>query len=55
MTTNVKTDLFWIPYNRAYKAHYARYLKKKMITTQFEQWSLYALVLREQAEIRTLE
>lgn len=50
-----KTDPIWIPYNRAYKAHYARYLKKKMTTAQFEQWSRYAVELREQAESGTLE
>lgn len=50
-----KTDPIWIPYNRAYKAHYARYLKKKMTTAQFEQWSRYAVELREQAENGMLE
>ena len=37
-----------IAYNRAYKSHYARYLKEKMTTAQFEQWSRYAVELREQ-------
>ena len=50
-----KTDPVWIPYNRAYKAHYARYMKKKMTTAQFEQWSRYAVELREQAERGELE
>lgn len=50
-----KTDPIWLAYNRAYKAHYARYLKKKMTTAQFEQWSRYAVELREQAENGTLE
>ena len=36
-------------YNRAYKAHYARYMKKKMTTAEFEQWSRYAVELREKA------
>jgi len=49
-----KTDPIWLAYNRAYKAHYARYLKKKMTTAQFEQWSRYAVELREQAENGTL-
>jgi hypothetical protein len=50
-----KTDPIWLAYNRAYKAHYARYMKKKMTTAQFEQWSRYAVELREQAESGTLE
>ena len=36
-------------YNRAYKTHYARYMKKKMTTAEFEQWSRYAVELREDA------
>ena len=47
--TKCKEDPIWLIYNRAYKAHYARYLKKKMTTAQFEQWSRYAVELREQA------
>ena len=39
-----------MPYNRAYKTHYAHYLKKKMTTAQFEQWSRYAVELRQRAE-----
>lgn len=45
-----KTDPVWLAYNRAYKAHYARYMKKKMTTAEFEQWSRYAVELRVQAE-----
>ena len=30
-----KNDPIWLAYNRAYKTHYARYLKKKMTTVQF--------------------
>jgi hypothetical protein len=45
-----KTDPIWLAYNRAYKAHYARYMKKKMTTAQFEQWSRYAVELRDKAE-----
>ena len=37
-----------IAYNRAYKSHYALYLKEKMTTARFEQWSRYAVELREQ-------
>ena len=47
--TKCKEDPIWLTYNRAYKAHYARYLKKKMTTAQFEQWSRSAVELREQA------
>ena len=49
-----RNDPIWRAYNRAYKAHYARYLKKKMTTAEFEQWSRYAVRLREQAEAGTL-
>lgn len=45
-----KTDPVWLAYNRAYKAHYARYMKKNMTTAEFEKWSRYAVELREQAE-----
>ena len=44
-----KTDPIWLAYNRAYKTHYARYMKKKMTTAEFEQWSRYAVELRENA------
>jgi len=44
-----KTDPVWLTYNRAYKAHYARYMKKKMTVSEFEQWSAYAIELREKA------
>lgn len=50
-----KNDPIWLAYNRAYKAHYARYMKKKMTTAQFEQWSRYAVELRDKAETGTLE
>ncbi len=42
-----KNDPIWQAYNRAYKAHYARYMKKKMTVAQFERWSRYAMELRE--------
>jgi len=44
-----KTDPIWLTYNRAYKAHYARYMKKKITVAEFEKWSAYAVVLRMQA------
>lgn len=37
-------------YNRAYKAHCAWKMKKKMTLTEFEKWSAYALELRGKAE-----
>ena len=43
-----RTDPIRLAYNRAYKAHYARYMKKKMTTAQFEQWSRYAVRLRDE-------
>ena len=45
-----KTDPVWLAYNRAYKAHYARYMKKKMTVPEFEEWSRQAVVWRIQAE-----
>lgn len=50
-----KNDPVWQAYNRAYKAHYARHMKKKMTTAEFEQWSRYAVELRDQAESGKLE
>lgn len=44
-----KNDPVWQTYNRAYKAHYARYLKKKMTAAEFESWSRYASELRDKA------
>ena len=44
-----KNDPVWQTYNRAYKAHYARYMKKKMTTPQFEEWSRFASELRDKA------
>ena len=49
-----KSDPIWLAYNRAYKAHYARYMKKKMTVSQFEQWSRQAVEWRTQAERGTL-
>ena len=50
-----KNDPVWLAFNRAYKAHYARYMKKKMTTAEFEQWSRYATELREKAAAGELE
>ncbi|WP_294909179.1 DUF6076 domain-containing protein [uncultured Ruminococcus sp.] len=44
-----KNDPFWQTYNRAYKAHYARYMKKKMTISEFEKWSRFASSLRDKA------
>lgn len=44
-----KNDPVWQTYNRAYKVHYARYMKKKMTTPQFEEWSRFASKLRDKA------
>ena len=42
-----KTNPIWQTYNRAYKAHYARYMKKKMTVSEFEEWSRYASEIRD--------
>lgn len=44
-----KNNPVWQTYNRAYKAHYARYMKKKMTIAQFEEWSRYASGIRDRA------
>ncbi len=44
-----KNDPVWQTYNRAYKAHYARYMKKKMTIAQFEEWSRFASEIRDKA------
>ena len=44
-----KNDPIWQTYNRAYKTHYARYMKKKMTTAEFEQWSRFASEFRDKA------
>lgn len=44
-----KNDPIWQTYNRAYKAHYARYMKKKMTISEFEKWSRFASSLRDKA------
>ncbi len=45
----VKNDPVWLTYSRAYKAHYARYMKKKMTQAEFQKWADFALDIREQA------
>lgn len=45
----VKNDPVWLAYSRAYKAHYARYMKKKMTQAEFQQWTDFALEIREKA------
>jgi len=42
-----KNDPIWQTYNRAYKAHYARYMKKKMTVAEFEEWSRFASEIRD--------
>ena len=50
----IKNDPVWLTYSRAYKAHYARFLKKKMTQAEFQVWADYALDLRQQALDGTL-
>ena len=45
----LKTDPIWNVYHKGYKAHYARYLKKKMTQAEFQKWADYAIVLRNKA------
>ena len=51
----IKNDPVWLTYSRAYKAHYARFLKKKMTQAEFQVWADYALDLRQQALDGTIE
>lgn len=44
-----KSDPVWLAYNRAYKAHYARLLKKKMTKSEFLTWSIWAAEYRDAA------
>lgn len=44
-----KSDPIWLAYNRAYKAHYARLLKKKMTKSEFLTWSIWAAEYRDSA------
>ena len=45
----LKTDPIWSVYHKAYKAHYARYLKKKMTQAEFQKWADYAIEMRTKA------
>lgn len=45
----IKNDPIWLAYSRAYKQHYARFLKKKMSQSEFQQWADLALELRQLA------
>ena len=45
----LKTDPIWNVYHKAYKAHYARYLKKKMTQSEFQKWADYAIEMRTKA------
>ena len=45
----VNSDPILLTYTKAYKQHYARYLKKKMTQGKFREWADYALVLRQRA------
>ena len=45
----VNSDPILLTYTKAYKQHYARYLKKKMTQAEFREWADYALVLRQKA------
>ena len=44
-----KSDPIWLAYNRAYKKHYARVLKKKMTKSEFRTWSDWAVEYRDKA------
>lgn len=45
----VKNDPIWLAYVRAYKQHYARFLKKKITQAEFQEWADFALELRQNA------
>jgi hypothetical protein len=51
----IKSNPVWEIYNRAYKQHYARYMKKKMSKSQFAEWGDYAIELRQKAADGELE
>lgn len=46
----VKNAPIWQTYNRAYKAQYAQYMKKKMTVSESERWSAWAVEIRTQTE-----
>jgi len=43
----IKSDPVWLIYTRAYKQHYARFMKKTMSKTEFAAWAEYALTVAE--------
>lgn len=45
----VKSDPIWLTYQRAYKTHYARVMKKKMSKFDFSDWTDMAIELRGKA------
>ena len=51
----IKNDPVWEIYNRAYKQHYARFMKKKMTKSEFADWGEYAIQLRTKAADGELE
>ena len=51
----LKNDPVWEIYNRAYKQHYARFMKKKMSKSEFAEWGEYAIELRQKAADGELE
>ena len=46
----IRSNPYWNVYSKAYKQHYARYMKKKMTQSEFAEWADYALELRSKAE-----
>ncbi len=48
-TDKVNSDPILLTYTKAYKQHYARYLKKKMTQAEFREWADLALELRQRA------
>ena len=51
----LKNDPVWEIYNRGYKQHYARFMKKKMSKSEFAEWGEYAINLREKAAAGELD
>ena len=43
----VRSNPVWRIYQRAYKTHYARFMKKKLSQEEFDYWSKYASELRD--------
>lgn len=51
----LKNDPVWEIYNRAYKQHYAHFMKDKMTKAEFSEWGEYAIELRTKAANGELE